>query len=309
MPFDGAKVFQRVHNWVTDAANSVKISAPRMDAEFENYKDGLSATLLRDGSAALTGDLAMGGFKLTNMGVATSGTDAMSRDAADARYSPSTPNLIINGDFDIWQRGVNTVAATGFGADRWRVNTTGSSSVDAMERITHALGDFSSIGSPKYFARMAVTSLGLAASANYLAQRIENVSSYAGKTITVLAWLKKNGASQNPYVMSAVQHFGTGGSPSPNVTIAAGPSVPSSSIWTQVKFTISIPSVVGKTLGTNGNDYLELRLWNFAGSDFNAEVGAGALPFGGLQSLDINCIHPREGDVPATAAGFYRKKV
>ena len=45
MPFNGSGVFQRLYNWVTDRDGSVKISAPRMDAETDGIVAGLNAVV------------------------------------------------------------------------------------------------------------------------------------------------------------------------------------------------------------------------------------------------------------------------
>ena len=54
MPFNGTGAFTRAFNWVQDKAGGVKISDARMDAEFDNFANGLSNILLKDGQQAAT---------------------------------------------------------------------------------------------------------------------------------------------------------------------------------------------------------------------------------------------------------------
>lgn len=53
MPFSGG-VFSRVYNWVQDRTNGIKISASRMDQEFDGIATALSNCVLKDGSQLTT---------------------------------------------------------------------------------------------------------------------------------------------------------------------------------------------------------------------------------------------------------------
>lgn len=81
-----AGVYTRFYNWVTDRNNSVRITASRMDQEFDSIATALSACVLKDGTQTITADLPLNGHKLTGVGAATLGTDALNRDTADSRY-------------------------------------------------------------------------------------------------------------------------------------------------------------------------------------------------------------------------------
>ena len=71
MPFDGNGLFNRVHNWVTDKANSIKINASRMDEEFDGVATALSTCITRDGQTVVTGDLPMAAYRHTGVGNAS----------------------------------------------------------------------------------------------------------------------------------------------------------------------------------------------------------------------------------------------
>lgn len=76
MPFDSEGNFTRIHNWEDDRINNIDIVTDHHDEEDDNFADGLSQTFLRDGRSAMKGDLNLAGFKLKNLGNATSKTDA-----------------------------------------------------------------------------------------------------------------------------------------------------------------------------------------------------------------------------------------
>jgi len=68
---------------------------------------------------------------------------------------------------------------------------------------------------------------------------------------------------------------------------------------------INVPSITGKTLGTNGNDQLIIRFYTSAGSDLNAI--ANNL---GLQTIGVDFwgIHIRVGTWTAADAALYRPR-
>jgi hypothetical protein len=65
------------------------------------------------------------------------------------------------------------------------------------------------------------------------------------------------------------QVFGTGGSPSSDV-YSGMTKLTLSTSWQRFTVSISVPSVSGKTLGSNGDDCLEVRFWFSAESTLNS---------------------------------------
>lgn len=117
----------------------------------------------------------------------------------------SNRNKIINGNFDIWQRG--TSGTSGYVADRWTTLLSGSTA--AISRQSFTLGQTDVPGEPDYFHRTVVTSS--AGTSNYAItyQKIESVKTLAGQTATLSFWAKAD-ASKNMAV-EFYQNFGTGG--------------------------------------------------------------------------------------------------
>jgi hypothetical protein len=85
------------------------------------------------------------------------------------------------------------------------------------------------------------------------------VRTFAGQTITVSFYAKgTNPTTENGIFARVLQNFGTGGSPSSGVNITS-PKFQLTANWTRYSFTFNVGSISGKTLGTNGNDFLQIE--------------------------------------------------
>jgi len=179
-------------------------------------------------------------------------------------------NAIINGNFDVWQRGTSQTA-DGYGsADRWYYNRGTSTQSVTQEAFT--VGQTDVPNNPKYYSRNVVTTASTAGSLVVYIQNIEGVETFAGETVT-LSFYAKADASKNIAVEFS-QNFGTGGSPSSEVTAIGVTTVALTTSWAKYTVTVDVPSISGKTLGTDANDYLRVLLWLEAGSDFNARTNS-----------------------------------
>lgn len=207
-------------------------------------------------------------------------------------------NRIINGAFDFWQRGTS-FTASGYGADRWLQDILGGTVT--MSRQSFTLGDTLGSNSPTFFARQSVSGQTLASHYAVLVQPIEGVRSYAGQTITVLGWARRSSGSGNMAV-SVDQNFGFGGSPSATVN-GTGQTVALTGSWAAFAVTFAVPSVSGKTLGSNNNDRLNLLFWASAGSDFNTRSNSL-----GLQTIGVDLwgIHIKLGTHTTAATDLYK---
>jgi len=177
-------------------------------------------------------------------------------------------NKIINGNFDIWQRGTSVTGVTSgqFVTDRFKTLIFGSTA--DVSRQSFALGQTDVPNEPTYYHRTVVTSV--AGSANYcqLQQRIESVRTLAGQTATVSFWAKAD-ASKN-IAVEFIQNFGSGGSPSSSVTAIEVTTCALTASWQKFTVTVSIPSISGKTIGTNNDSFFGLVFYFDAGSDYNS---------------------------------------
>ena len=196
-------------------------------------------------------------------------------------------NAIINGDFDVWQRGTSfsISAVPTYTSDRWRVNYDGTGATRTISRQTFTLGQTDVPGNPIYYLRWAQTVAGTTGTFNQVEQLIESVLTFAGQTVTVSFWAQA--VSGTPTITSYVgQNFGTGGSPSAAVFPANSPTFTLSATWQKFTWTTPIPSITGKTLGTDGNDNVSFAFrapsnavgtWNIA--SIQVEAGSVATLF------------------------------
>lgn len=179
-------------------------------------------------------------------------------------------NYIINGNFDIWQRG-DSQTTSGYGSDdRWENKNVGSTKTNSKQSFT--LGQTDVPGEPEFFSRTVVSSV--AGTSNYVVkqQRIEGVRTLAGQTATLSFWAKAD-APKNMSV-EFVQSFGTGGTPSSGVDGIGVTTCALTTLWQKFTVTVDIPSIAGKILGTNYNDCLIAVFWFDAGTDLDARTNS-----------------------------------
>jgi hypothetical protein len=173
-------------------------------------------------------------------------------------------NKVINGDFDIWQRG-SYFTVNGYVADRWNIIKTGTDHILTKETFT--LGQTDVPDYPGFYARCNVTSSAGASNQSQLNQRIEGVSTFASEEVTFTFWAKADSAKD--IAVNVSQFFGTGGSPS-STAFGDTSTHTLSTAWQKFSMTTVIPSVSGKTLGTNGDDYLVFTFYFDAGSTLDS---------------------------------------
>ena len=171
-------------------------------------------------------------------------------------------NKIINGDFGIWQRGTSFSGYAGatynFTADRWVAYSYASNTLTVSQQAFTAGAAPVSGYESQYFMRVNSTNTG-----NFFGQRIEDVRTFAGQTVTISYWAKAQSA-QTLYFVRGVQYFGTGGSTSVETAVSTNPSLTTS--WQRFTHTITLPSISGKTIGS-GN-YLSIEWYGNTPSNY-----------------------------------------
>jgi hypothetical protein len=182
-------------------------------------------------------------------------------------------NKIINGDFTINQRAFTSVTASAYTFDRWRAGIAGDGTATfTPQTFTPGAAPIAGYESTN-FLQIATTGQTLTSTQTNISQRIESVRILAGQTATVSFWSKATSGTPKIAVELA-QIFGNGGSPSATVNTYLGQATLSTS-WTRYSFSISVPSMSGKTIGTDVNtSYLSLNLFTSAGSDLNSRTGS-----------------------------------
>lgn len=192
-------------------------------------------------------------------------------------------NKLINGDFNIWQRGSSKVVGAGqelFSADRFLA----ASGAGGALNITRAELDQDVIFAGSSPVSALVLNVTTAPSSGIrFEQRIEDVRTLAGRTATFSAYLKNLSGASQTYLFNINQNFGGGGSAGVqaagvvSVTLAAG----------EAKYfegTFVVPSVAGKIIGTNSYLTIGLSLANnvtgsFVTTMWQLEHGRVRTPF------------------------------
>jgi hypothetical protein len=195
--------------------------------------------------------------------------------AALSAVLPTRQNAIINGGFDVWQRGTSITPTSGYAytADRWRTFSYGAStSTFSQQAFTPGTAPVAGYEG-RFFARVLSTN-----SNAVFSHIIEDVRTFAGQQVTLSFWAKSATAQTltNVYIS---QSFGAGGSAAVD-TVVAAPTITTS--WTRYTFTLTLPSVAGKTI--TSNSLLDLNIWGNVNNALDIwgvqlEAGSVATPF------------------------------
>lgn len=199
---------------------------------------------------------------------------------------------LINGNFDIWQRGTSWTNPTSQTrtADKWKTSLFFTS---PPSNIIHSQQILSSgeLSGSYYFYRIAPDGAGTDVATNFynIQQWIENGTRFLaglGNSITISFWARSDITNKRIGV-SVWQSYGTGGSPTALETIN-GTNFTLTSSWQKYVCTISLNTLVGKVFSTNNDDALVLGLWLAWGSNNQATVGANnSETFVGAGNIDI----------------------
>jgi hypothetical protein len=230
------------------------------------------------------------------------------------RYSatPSASNPILNGAYDIWQRGTSfslaasTSAANGFSADRWQT-TTGANQACTLSR--QSTGDSTNLPNIQYCLRYQRNSGQTGTGFLPLAQSLETVNAipYAGKTIT-LSFYARAGANYSSASSAFTVKIDSGTGTDQNIltgyTGGASPintSVTLTTTWQRFSATGTIAATAAEfgiylgftPVGTaSTNDYYEI-------TGVQIDIGSVALPF----RRAMNTI---QGELAACQRYYYR---
>ena len=194
-------------------------------------------------------------------------------------------NKIINGDFGIWQRGTSftlTTATATYCADRFLATAYGTGTAATLTQQTFTPGTAPVSGyEGSYFPR--ITNFSTGTIAYEFRQRIEDVRTFAGQTATFSFWSKAS-VAQSGLTVRFTQNFGSGGSTA--VSTDASSTLSITTGWVRNSFTVAIPSISGKTVGTSS--YLEVLFFLGSGGTasstidtwgWQVEAGSVATPF------------------------------
>lgn len=208
-----------------------------------------------------------------------SGDDTQLRQAIQllAGQKTSVGNLLANGAFRIDQRvGPHAFAAgtDGYCLDRWfaSMGTAGVASISKEEWTEGA----APAGTGRNFLRWNHTTSSTAA--GYLQQRVEMMEELSNRQVTFSFWAKVSSGSivVTPRV---TQDFGTGGSPSSQASVN-GTAQTITTTLTRFTVTVTVPSISGKTIGTDENFWTGFDLVLPTGVTFTLDLAGMQVEIG-----------------------------
>lgn len=169
---------------------------------------------------------------------------------ADIPINYQAKNALINGAFDIWQRGTS-FSASGYTADRWAiVGASGQTVSSSRQSFTAGAAPVAGYEGT-YYSRVKWN--GTPSGTFWYTQRVEDVRAFAGQNVVLSYWAKASSAT-SALNMVIEQNFGTGGSSPYAVN---GSAVALTTSWKRYQQAFNIPSISGKTIGTNS--FLDVR--------------------------------------------------
>lgn len=169
-----------------------------------------------------------------------------------------------NGKLDFWSNGTSfaTPASNAYTADGWQVQYDGAIGAFTVNQQTFTVGQTDVPDNPKYWLRWDQSAAGAGSTIRRFKVKLPGVEWQSGKKVSRSVWLKAEAA--HTVTGKLVQNFGTGGGPSADVTVDSQACSVTAS-WQKFTFAaVNVPSIAGKTLGSNADDgfylYLDLPL-------------------------------------------------
>ncbi|MFB9160052.1 phage tail protein [Chromobacterium violaceum] len=203
-------------------------------------------------------------------------------------------NVLINGGFDIWQRGLSQTT-TGYGsADRWLMDLGSGLSGVTMSKMDASVADTEALGGATSFLRLALTKAPSSKVREYcqINQRVENLRRFSGKQLTLSFWAR---ADKPCSILAYVEQWFS----APYVEALKNRALNSaaanlSSAWQRFSFTFTSPSLQGRAIGSQGDDCLSVFI-GLSYSDALPELNAIATAQTGV--FDIAQVQLEEGPV------------
>ena len=211
-------------------------------------------------------------------------------------------NKVLNGDFNIWQRGTSfTNPSSGsYNVDRWRLYRDGSGTlIVSQQAFTPGAAPVAGYEG-NFFYRINQSVAGSGATVNAHQNVIEDVETYAGQTVTLSYWAKA--AATTSIEINADQGFGNGGSSTVSTTIVASQSITTS--WVRYSHTVAIPSISGKTIGFNNNLCITFRLP--LNATFTLDLWGVQLEAGSTATAFQTATGTIQGELAACQRYYYR---
>lgn len=284
-PLDGRTYGRNSAAWVT-AVDTV-VSGPSSTVTIDNTNPNKPKVDVVPGNLVVQG----GSLSPANGG----NNRLLGASALTIACNASFRNKLINGNFNVMQRyavgGAQSLSSfNGCYLDRWKYFVSGSTAAVAQSPFVAGQGVVPN--EPRFFMRTTVTSVAGSTNAVCVSQYIEDVRTFAGKTVVLSFWARSD-ANRNMAVELS-QYFGTSGSATIN-GIGSQTVALIANTWTKYSIPVNIPSLNGKTIDDNsGINALSLTFWFDAGSSYNSRTANLGQQSG---TFDISQVQLEEGSV------------
>lgn len=217
---------------------------------------------------------------------------------------PSTPsnfngfNYVVNGAFDHWTAATSfaTPASDTETADSWFIQYDGTIGTFTVSRQAFTAGqtDVSPQDSEFHF-RWAHT-VGASGSTYHRVRQAIGTARLRTLDILTISFYAKLSAGSQTVATRILQYFGTGGSPSASVATNCG-SHTVGTTWTRFSATVTVPSISGKTLGSNLDDALYAELVLPINTTFTLDIANVQVEYGQTLSAFTRRLHTPAGDL------------
>ena len=199
--------------------------------------------------------------------------------------SATGKNRILNGAFDVWQLGTSFTISSHLQktADRWNFDWNGTLGMMIIQRVNNL-----ALANGLMFKNgVRLTQTGGASGNTFydFSNQIESVHTLSGKKATI-SFYAYSASANNQITVKTEQYFGGGGSPSSSVFNTSSPITITQGSWNRYSVTFDIAPTPGKTLGTNGDDTLNViftlpvnTTFDFHICGVQIEEGVSASPF------------------------------
>ena len=223
--------------------------------------------------------------------------DAIDTSVWNVGYGQAGKNKIINGDFEVWQRGTSFTAYNAYWADRW--TSTGDRTSPSFTRQTFTPATAPVAGyEGEYYARWVPGSGGTFSN---MQQRIEDVRTFANQAVTLSYWAKISAgtATNSPFI---IQNFGSGGSAEVSTALTTNTIT---TAWTRFTHSFTVPSISGKTLGASS--YLSILPLRFeTASTANVDIWGVQLEYGSKATPFQTATGTIQGELAACQRYYFR---
>jgi hypothetical protein len=255
----------QTYMWYSDANSSqwVPLNAPPALAAAVAY--------LPLGGGTMTGPIVLPGDPTTALQSSTKQyVDTHTAAAVAPALNAVGRSYIHNGLMNVAQRGAGPWTTNGYTVDRWQRSAVLDTA--SVQQSPFVPGTMVLDEAAKFYLQNIFTGNAGATAYNAYIQPIEDVTRLSNKTVTVSFYAQAQSGAPKLGV-SVDQYFGTGGSPSATVN-GTGQAVALTNAFARYSLTFTLPSIAGKTLGTNNDHFTQLFFWFSSGATNNARAGS-----------------------------------